>query len=183
MPTSHFNKIPAVMGVTQYFPDESIKSVLDIGVGFGKYGLLMREHLDIRKGRYTKVEWKTRIDGVEAFLPYLTRVHTYVYDRLFTGDIRELWKDLPVYDIVVLSDVLEHMPVEDGTMLLINLLARKCNKAMVVSFPPVFGEHSNRGYENNPYEKHQCQWKLPDFKVLFGNSIKSPIPTVVHILR
>lgn len=183
MPTSHYKKIPAVLGVVSYFPDESINSVLDVGVGFGKYGMLFREHLDIRKGRYKKADWRVRIDGVEAFSPYLTRLHTYIYNGVLVGNISSIWETLPRYDIVILSDIVEHMPVNEGTRIMINLLNEKCTKAMVVSFPPVFGENSNKGYEYNPFEKHRCQWKLEDFKALFGDSIIAPTPTVIYVLR
>ena len=50
MPVSSIDKIPAVMSIFKY--DRVVKSVLDVGSGFGKYGFLTREYLDIRKKRY-----------------------------------------------------------------------------------------------------------------------------------
>jgi hypothetical protein len=42
-------------------------SVLDIGTGFGKYGLLCCEYLKLWDGRENYSHFLRRIDGVEAF--------------------------------------------------------------------------------------------------------------------
>jgi hypothetical protein len=47
-------------------------SVLDIGTGFGKYGLLCREYLELWDGRQNYDKFLRRIDGVEAFESYIT---------------------------------------------------------------------------------------------------------------
>lgn len=46
------------------------RSVLDIGTGFGKYGILCREYLELWDGRQQYSDFKRRIDGVEAYSPY-----------------------------------------------------------------------------------------------------------------
>ena len=42
-------------------------SVLDIGIGFGKYGFLCREYLETWKGNTYPNQWKVRIDGIEVW--------------------------------------------------------------------------------------------------------------------
>ncbi len=44
MPTSWYQVIPHILDLLQ---NEQPRSILDIGVGFGKYGLLIRDTLEI----------------------------------------------------------------------------------------------------------------------------------------
>ena len=60
-------------------------SVLDIGPGFGKYGVLCREFLEIWDGRY-EYKFKRRIDCVEVFPDYITDLHRYIYNSIYTAD-------------------------------------------------------------------------------------------------
>ena len=83
MPTSYFEAIPDLIAAVKA---ESPESVLDVGIGFGKYGLLLREVLDVAALRYRREDWHVRIDGVEAF--YIT--HTEEQTRLACGDCERL---------------------------------------------------------------------------------------------
>ena len=40
--------------------------VLDLGMGTGKYGFLLREQTDLAQGRLSRDDWRMRIDGVEG---------------------------------------------------------------------------------------------------------------------
>jgi len=79
MPTSWFQVIPAMLsrGLVN-----RPRSVLDIGAGFGKYGALLRETLNIATG-YHKDQRKMRIEGAEAFPDYLNPIHSYAYNHLY----------------------------------------------------------------------------------------------------
>lgn len=68
------------------------KSVLDIGIGFGKYGFLSREYTDIYRGNY--FEWKTRIDGIEGFKKYVTKLQRIIYDNIYIGNAIKIIKKL-----------------------------------------------------------------------------------------
>ena len=67
MPTSVPYGVPIIAGAARQLRP---KSVLDVGIGFGKYGMLFREYLDIWDmecvADYDPAAWKTRIDGIEA---------------------------------------------------------------------------------------------------------------------
>jgi len=153
-------------------------TVLDIGIGFGKYGFLMREHLDIRKRRYEKDSWKTRIDGIESYSAYITPMHEYLYDHLYTGDVLNLIDSLENYDLMILADVIEHLPKEDGLALLQKLF-QKTNRAMVVSYPSILG--SEYLHWDNPREKHHCVWTPKDFDGF--QSVKFNGTQVAYILK
>ena len=98
-------------------------SVLDIGVGFGKYGVLCREYLELWDGRGNYSEFLRRIDGVEAFKKYITPLHKFVYNRLYDDDIMNIIDKIDFrYDLVLLIDVLEHFNIEQGNLLLSKIL-------------------------------------------------------------
>ncbi|TES46072.1 hypothetical protein E2L07_19740 [Halalkalibacterium halodurans] len=79
MPTSWIQAIPEIMEEVERFKPNSI---LDIGIGFGKYGVLLRESLELPYERYSKSDWKVRLDGVEAFTNYKNPIHEHVYDKV-----------------------------------------------------------------------------------------------------
>lgn len=91
MPSSHYfqlNEIVDLIALTN-----PVK-VLDIGVGFGKYGFLAREYLELWKdgGEYQK--WDRQIDGIEAFEPYITPVHKFIYNTIFIGNALDILPSL-----------------------------------------------------------------------------------------
>ena len=61
-------------------------SVLDVGSGFGKYGVLCREYLELWDGRQ-EYKFIRRIDGVEAFENYITPLHKFIYNNIYTENI------------------------------------------------------------------------------------------------
>lgn len=157
MPVSWHQVIPSIIDRTV---KQKPQSVLDIGIGFGKYGLLLRESLDIPYGRYDKKTWKTRIDGIEAFEGYRNPIHDYVYDKVFYGDALDKIGQLPSYDVVLLIDVLEHFTKEDGVRLL-DLLKSHSNKCLIISTPLYPAEQGD--YNGNEHERHLSRWSLLDF--------------------
>lgn len=136
-------------------------TVLDIGIGFGKWGFLCREYLDVANHRYHRKDWKTVIHGCEAFPEYATPLYEYVYDHIYYGDILSFLDELPQYDLAILGDVIEHFPKAVGQQLL-NRLVDKC-KFVLVSSPTRFFEQE---LFNNPFEQHQSLWGLGDFAEL-----------------
>ncbi|WP_433615260.1 hypothetical protein [Paenibacillus cellulositrophicus] len=60
-------------------------SVLDIGIGFGRWGMLCREFLDVWQGRVFREQWQTRIEGVEVFPKNVDDYHPYFYNHIYWG--------------------------------------------------------------------------------------------------
>ena len=137
-------------------------SVLDVGCGFGKYGVIFREYLDVLKGRYYMHEWKTRIDAVEVYEPYITELHEYVYDNIYISDVRDYEQEMFWYDLVFYGDVIEHFTKEEGLKILDNI--RRAKYALI-STP----DHMTSGpntYMDNEHEAHKYIWKPEDFAEL-----------------
>lgn len=157
MPVSFYQAIPTVLDqVTILQPS----TILDVGVGFGKYGMLIREVLDLPFERYYKNQWRIKVDGVEAFKDYRNPIHDYVYNTIFYGDIQKLHHQLPKYDLVLLIDVLEHFTKEEGKNVLRSLLEHT-NKALLVS-TPLYPAYQTE-YIGNRFEEHKSQWTKEDF--------------------
>ena len=130
-------------------------SILDIGVGFGKYGVLCREYLELWDGRGNYSEFLTRIDGVEAFKDYITPLHNFVYNRLYDEDAINIIDKIDfAYDLVLLIDVLEHFNKEQGNSLLSKVIRN--NKGAIISTPKKVSNQKEAF--NNKYEIHKSQW-------------------------
>jgi hypothetical protein len=155
MPHSSHHALTAVMDtVVRLQP----RSVLDVGVGYGKWGLLIREALDFMEGRHEREEFRVRIDGIEAFKGFSSPLYAWVYDNVSYADIAGAVDDLPPYDLVVLGDVIEHMAKQVGERVLEGLLAKSTN--VVVVTPSEFFQQEVLG---NPWERHESLWRRSDF--------------------
>ena len=99
MPSSQYYHISKLM---EMIISLNPKSVLDIGSGFGKFGVLCREYLELWDGRQ-KYEFNRRIDGVEVFQEYISPLHRYVYDNIYNENILDIVQKLKIrYDLVLL---------------------------------------------------------------------------------
>jgi 2-polyprenyl-3-methyl-5-hydroxy-6-metoxy-1,4-benzoquinol methylase len=151
-------------------------SVLDVGVGIGKIGFLLREQLDWVAGRLTKDQWTARIDGVEVF-DYQSPLHDWVYDNILRADILDMFEDVRGYDLVVLSDVLEHIPKVQADEMLRRLAAT--NRNLIIATPLHFFEQEVGG---NPFERHLSHWTLRDFSAfIFDYETVADVAIVVTI--
>jgi len=161
MPTSHLHQINEILELIVLTNPQTI---LDVGVGFGKYGALAREYLELRDGRNQYNDWQRRIDGIEVFSDYITPLHDYIYDTVRIGDATEIISTLNLrYDLILLIDVLEHFTKEEGVVFLDACMQKGRN--VLISTPKIFFQQ--RGF-NNPYEQHLSHWKKKDLSV-FGS--------------
>ena len=115
------------------------KTVLDCGAGAGTYLDLIKANLG----------YKTIVVGVEAWYPYIIKYDLEDrYDILYPIDIRDMASFQ--YDLVILGDILEHMPESDA-VLLWNRISEEAKYALI-SIPII---HYEQGAINdNPYEVH-----------------------------
>jgi len=155
------------------------QSVLDIGIGFGKFGFLCREYLELWDGRNIYDDWRHRIDGIEAFEKYITPVHDRIYDNIYTGDALSVLPTLETtYDLVLLIDVIEHFTIEDGLRLLEMCATR--SKACIISTPH---DVSSQGdCFDNSYEIHRSQWTWEHFDSFENKSfVQNPNALIAYL--
>jgi hypothetical protein len=172
MPSSRPHTIPSVIHLLRQLKPCSI---LDVGVGFGKWGHLFREYTDINAAerdpsRYERKNWRVRIDGIEGHAPYLTEMHRYLYDHIYIGDARDLLPTLPEYDLIFLGDIIEHLEKEAGRGLL-GSAVEKARMAVLVSTPRF--ETGQCDLCGNDLERHRSLWTVRDFKRFAGARVQT----------
>jgi hypothetical protein len=146
MPSSFVDAIPPIMKALIGLNPHNI---IDIGPGWGKYGLLCSEYLP-------DLERLWAIEVPEGRRP----TQDAIYDRVITKDVRQIHPhhiDWSTFDIALMIDVIEHMPLAEGHQV-INTIQRGC--PLLVSTPKIFTEQHS---DTNPYETHQSLWDWPEF--------------------
>jgi hypothetical protein len=172
MPSSRPNTIPVVINLLRELQPQSI---LDVGVGFGKWGHLFREYTDILESerdpsRYLRENWRVQIDGIEGYPAYLTEMHRYIYNQLYTGNALQIIKKVPSYDLVFLGDIIEHFEKEAGFELLRQAIAH-AHKAVIVTTPKY--ETDQGDLCGNELERHRSLWREKDFNQFTGAVVKT----------
>ena len=170
MPTSNPY---AITPIVTYVISLKPSSILDIGPGFGKYGVLFREYLDVWYWRHKPGQWRVRIDCIEACESYITPVHKHVYDNIYVEDVRYVdFSQLPDYDLICMINVIECMLKEEGKRVLEECL-RKARKAVLVSTPD---EWYGPRHERNPYESRLSFWPSSEMQAMGARIIKAHGP-------
>lgn len=145
MPTSALVVAPTVIA---HMADLHPNSILDIGAGFGKYGVLFREYLPEHP----------RVVAIEGWEPYVEDHRLRgIYDEVHVLDAMMAGDDLlNSCDAVYMGDVIEHLTKQDG----LDLLAR-IHKPVVINTP----EHFFHNPTGLPWtETHRSHWTRQDFK-------------------
>lgn len=166
MPFSQSTQLSTIVGWAETLAP---KCVLDVGIGMGQYGFLLRNNLEgvnlfrIEGDRgclRPKSEWQIRIDGIEGFAGYITPVHDWAYNHIMLGEALGVLGTIETrrYELAMAIDILEHFDKEQGVRLLAEL-RRVASRASLVSTPKVF---QPQDVPANPYENHRSQWSRAD---------------------
>ncbi len=159
MGTSNWQNIPFCINAIRRIQP---KKILDVGIGFGRWGILSREFLELWQGRTHIKEWEIQIDGVEIFKTNIEGYHNYFYSNIFNEDIFDyLFRTQDDYDLIILGDVLEHFEREKANELIDLCLIR--TNYIILNLP--LGDNWQQGeLYNNPYERHLSFWSKKDIK-------------------
>jgi SAM-dependent methyltransferase len=162
MASSFIDQTPTIIHLLQKLKP---KSILDIGKGFGKYGFLIHEYVGIDNTKKLNPAKSLRelsnivIDAVEVdedlMLPHLSQL----YNNIYFGDVLQLYNDLPVYDLVLMIDIIEHIDKEKALVLLQYFLNN--GSKIIIATPKDFFEQEL--YESE-FEHHVSHWTINDFK-------------------
>jgi SAM-dependent methyltransferase len=99
--------------------------ILDVGLGFGRWGMLAREICDYRQGRVRREDWCTHVEAVTLTPREVQEYHHFFYDRVYLTDPVEFVETATArWDLVVIEDVLCDLPVTMRRRLLTASLAR-----------------------------------------------------------
>jgi hypothetical protein len=145
MPSSYADSYPPIVhAIIARKP----RRVLDIGPGWGKYGLACREYVH-------------DLDTIDAIEVVQGRMPTQpaIYNNVYIGDARDATETFyQDYDLVLIIDVIEHMPLTSGHALLAKI--QRAGADVLVSTPTKFiAQHD----ETNPHEEHLSYWDWDEF--------------------
>lgn len=135
--------------------DLNRKLILDIGCAKGYLGYRIR-------GEKTG---DPIILGLDIWIPYIKHVKNFhstyarIYNELIIADARYMPFRDHILNLLIASEILEHLTREDGFQLL-NELERICNNRIITSTPSRFIEQGE--LDNNPYQRHISLWKKED---------------------
>ena len=162
MPTSDNITLPIVSEIVKIVSPES---VLDIGVGTGKFGFIFREECEWKEPYRTGFSnirmghWRTKLDGIEVCPDYITPIHKYLYDELYIGLAQDVLPAVQSYDLIHMGDVIEHFSKPDG-MNVLEVLYNKAKLGILIVTP--VGKYPQEGTTENPYQEHKSVWSPRD---------------------
>jgi len=141
--------------------------ILDVGIGTGVYGLLLRAYLDIAQERVARDAWQIHIDGVEVFEGYRNPVWDYAYNEVILDDARNVLKGRKHYDLLLLGDVLEHFERSEARALVDLALLR--SSVVIATTPHV--DMPQGTWAGNPAESHLSLLDATDFPNLVARRV------------
>lgn len=172
MPTSPLDQIQPIM---ELILDIGPRKILDVGIGWGKYGALCREYLE-----QFGVNWdgstrsrRIMIEGIEIYEKYHNPMWN-CYDQVHIGNAYDLLRYGKVagsYDLILLIDILEHF-FTNHALFLVELCANLSDK-ILISTPKNSNPGSQKNMCGNPYEEHLTQLCIEDFKQWFPLEIQN----------
>ncbi|HCN37825.1 MAG TPA: hypothetical protein DIS94_08950 [Bacteroidetes bacterium] len=162
MPTSNWQNISYNIDIIKKI---NPKSILDVGVGFGRWGILLREFLELwNETDYSNSEspeWKIKITGVEIFPAYIKPYHHFFYSEIILKDIKDyLAETNDKFDLINYGDVIEHLTKKDAE----NVIEKSLNISEYVLINIPIGNNWEQSGNINPYEEHKSFWQISDFK-------------------
>jgi hypothetical protein len=135
--------------------------ILDVGAGCGTYS-------DLLSG------YGYKMDAVEIWKPYIEEYKlNKKYGKVYHKNILAIdFVILDTYDFFILGDVLEHLTIEEGQLVILFLKQHKKQYIVAVPYQMEQGE-----YEGNIHETHLqpdltpelMKQRYPDLELLYGN--------------
>ena len=146
--------------ICNIFINTSPSSILDIGCGFGKFGFLAREYTDIWGGDDRYWSWEVQIDAIEIYEKYILPHHRIIYNNIYIGNVLDILPVLQNYDMIICSDMVEHLSKNNGHKLL-TLISHKSSIATITT--PI-GDRPQDEIYGNEYEKHISSWSKEELE-------------------
>lgn len=147
------------------------KTILDVGVGFGRWGILAREFLEIWDSAHYDGNWERKITGIEIFPGYIKDYHKYFYDEIIIDDALNFFGNSEnIFDLVIFGDVIEHFSKNEG----IKLIEKAVQRSRYVMINVPIGRYwAQDGTAENPFEAHKSVWYNNDFTKFLHHKIRT----------
>jgi SAM-dependent methyltransferase len=157
MPIGSFTVVPHV---AKLLATARPGRVLDLGIGSGFYGAVVRQWADLGVQ-----PWRTKLVGVEAWAGYRNPLWD-LYNLVVVDTIENYFvRFQDPFDCVILGDVLEHFAPSDGAALLRESQSRVTpGGVLLVATPAVFFEQP--AVYGNERERHRSVWPAARLEAL-----------------
>lgn len=136
--------------IASFIKNKRFNNYLDIGVGAGKYGKIIRDLFP-----------EANIIGVEPDKSYIKRFNLKkIYNKIVSSKAENYFFKKPNFntEVCIIGDCIEHLKKSDGIDLINYLLYR--SHYIIVVFPSKFLQYS---YQNHDLEAHISSWTQSDF--------------------
>lgn len=134
------------------------RSVLDLGIGMGFYGAVVRQWLDLGVR-----PWRTRLVGIECFAGYRNPCWD-LYDQVIVSPIEAyLNQSTEMWDAILLLDVLEHFSHDTGSQLLAAARGRLSQGGQFFVGTPAVWMEQGAAY-GNELERHRSLWTAEELR-------------------
>jgi len=132
-------------------------SVLDLGIGMGFYGAVVRQWCDMGVR-----PWRTRLVGVEAWEGYCNPCWD-LYDEVVIEPVLSFFEwSSDVWHSILLLDVVEHFEKDEGFAVLAAARKRLAETGLLyVGTPAVWMDQGDA--HGNEFERHRSLWTVADF--------------------
>lgn len=169
MPCSGYEPIAPVMNKVRTIAFQGnvrvINNCLDLGVGMGQWGVMLRMYLDYYIGNMPGSDKALYMEGVEGFEGYRC-ANWQNYDHVWMQNILDVVignypLSLKSWDLITMIEVLEHFDKEHGRTVL-QWIKKNCKHAVISYFN---GDQDE--CLGNPLEKHRAKWTFEEIKEIF----------------
>lgn len=140
---------------THNHASSNAKVILDVGCGKGDFFLrtLLNVDTSLFKISYTV--------GSDIFLTYLFKAKA-IYNDVLRCNVRFLPLRDASCDLVIASQIIEHLKKNDG-LTLVKDLERISAEAIIITTPVCYNPKQHLE-DNNPWQMHQSTWHPDEFK-------------------
>ncbi len=167
MASSFAEQIPTIVDIIHRLEinDRSRHRMLDVGKGLGKYGFLTHEFVGLDPQKLPDPSKKLReqsrwtIDAVEIQPAYMWPHIDDIYETVYMGDVLNLYPTLPSYDVILMTDVIEHLDKQPALEMVKHFLG---TGAVVVISTPIKFFHQD--FMESEWEQHRSHWTPKDFR-------------------
>ena len=133
------------------------RTILDIGIGFGYWGVTIRNYTGANPETGEMDMRHIHIDGVEIFPKYRNPFWA-AYNQVYEGNIKDILHILPNYDLVMAIDLVEHLPRH-----VTRQIVRK-SRNFILGVCTVMSEEHKKSPYGNIKENHKTLWTMKEFQ-------------------
>jgi SAM-dependent methyltransferase len=162
MPIGSLSIFPEIIRLTIL---NAPKKILEVGIGYGINGAGIRNwyNSDV-------VKKKTTLIGIEPWDNYCNPLWD-LYDSVIREPIQNVKKLTYKFDVIIMTDVLEHFTDEDALQVIDKLKSWLTpNGVILISTPAIW--IPQEAWEGNEYETHRSFWTREKLEALGFNVLR-----------